>query len=58
LQAFESGGRPRVIELLRGVERELKTALLLMGARDLAAARERPRLLRGELRHWQELVER
>jgi isopentenyl-diphosphate Delta-isomerase len=58
LQAFESGGRQRVLELLRGVERELKTALLLMGARDLAAARERPRLLRGELREWQELIAR
>ena len=56
LQAFEHGGRQGVIDLLRGVERELRTALLLMGARDPAAARERPRLIRGELEAWQRLI--
>lgn len=56
LQAFESGGRQGALDLLRGIERELRVALLLMGARDVAAARSRPRLLRGELRQWHELL--
>jgi len=37
---------------LRGVERELRAALLLMGAADVAAARCSPRVLTGELRDW------
>ena len=57
LQAFENGGRQGALALLRGIERELRTALLLIGARDVAAARERPRLLRGDLRSWAELVQ-
>jgi isopentenyl-diphosphate delta-isomerase len=55
LQALERGGRPEALRFLRGVERELRTALLLIGAADVAAARSAPRLLRGELRHWAEL---
>ena len=54
---FENGGRQGALALLRGIERELRTALLLIGARDVAAARERPRLLRGDLRSWAELVQ-
>jgi isopentenyl-diphosphate Delta-isomerase len=56
LQALEHGGRAQAIEFLKGVERELRTALLLIGARDVAAAREAPRLLTGELERWQALV--
>lgn len=56
LQALEQGGRARAVEFLAGVERELRTALLLMGARDVAAARGCPRVLRGELRHWAEAL--
>jgi isopentenyl-diphosphate delta-isomerase len=56
LQALEHGGRSRAIEFLSGVERELRTALLLIGARSVAEAREAPRLLTGELERWQALV--
>jgi isopentenyl-diphosphate delta-isomerase len=52
LQALERGGRAEVLSFLRGVERELRTALLLMGATDVAAARHSPRVLSGELRQW------
>jgi isopentenyl-diphosphate delta-isomerase len=55
LQALDRGGRAEALSFLRGVERELRTTLLLMGAADVAAARACPRLLRGELRHWDEL---
>lgn len=56
LRAFELDGRAGAIAFLRRVERELRTALLLTGARDVAAARERPRLLRGELLRWDALA--
>ena len=56
LQAFENGGRQGALDLLRGIERELRTALLLIGAPDVAAARERPRLISGDLRSWQALA--
>lgn len=52
LQALEQGGRAQAIAFLAGVERELRTALLLVGARDVAAAQRCPRLLRGELQAW------
>ena len=52
LQAFERGGRAEALRFLRGVERELRTALLLMGAASVAAARLSPRVLTGELRDW------
>jgi isopentenyl-diphosphate Delta-isomerase len=53
LQALERGGRAEALAFLRGVERELRTALLLMGAADVDAARRSPRVLTGELRDWQ-----
>lgn len=56
LQALEQGGRERALAFLGNVERELRTALLLMGARDVAAARSRPRLIRGELARWEALA--
>ena len=56
LQALEQGGRERALAFLGNVERELRTALLLMGARDVAAARSRPRLIRGELARWEALT--
>jgi isopentenyl-diphosphate delta-isomerase len=55
LQALERGGRQQAIELLGGIERELRTALLLMGARNVSEARERPHLILGELAAWQAL---
>jgi isopentenyl-diphosphate Delta-isomerase len=56
LQALEHGGRAGAIEFLNGVERELKTALLLMGAGSVAAARQTPRLLTGDLQRWEALA--
>jgi isopentenyl-diphosphate Delta-isomerase len=51
-QALEQGGRAQALAFLGGVERELRTALLLMGARDVAAARNSHHLIRGELTRW------
>ena len=56
LQALDRGGRQGALDFLSAVERELRTALLLMGARDVAAARQRPRLLVGALAQWAELA--
>jgi isopentenyl-diphosphate delta-isomerase len=56
LQALERGGREQALAFLSGVERELRTALLLIGARDVAAARKVPRLLTGELSQWETLA--
>jgi isopentenyl-diphosphate delta-isomerase len=53
LQAFERGGRAQAVEFLSHLERELETALLLIGARDVAAARQAPRLLSGDLARWE-----
>jgi isopentenyl-diphosphate delta-isomerase len=55
LQALERGGRQQAVELLAGIERELRTALLLMGAGSVAEARARPHLILGELAAWQAL---
>lgn len=52
LQALEQGGREQALAFLGAVERELRTALLLMGARDVSAARNSHHLIRGELRRW------
>lgn len=52
LQALERGGRAEALAFLAGLERELRTALLLIGARDVASARSCPRLLRGDLERW------
>lgn len=56
LQALERGGREQALAFLSGVERELRTALLLIGARDVAAAHRVPRLLTGELSRWETLA--
>jgi isopentenyl-diphosphate delta-isomerase len=52
LQAFESGGRDAADELLTRVETELRMAMLLVGAADLAALRRAPRVVVGELQEW------
>jgi isopentenyl-diphosphate delta-isomerase len=52
LRALERGGRAEALRYLRGVERELRTALLLMGAPNVAAAQQCPRVLSGELAAW------
>jgi isopentenyl-diphosphate delta-isomerase len=55
LQALETGGRPAALAFFARIEAELKTAMLLVGARDLAALRRAPRLVRGELAEWARL---
>jgi len=55
LQALEQGGRAQALAFLAALERELRTALLLIGAQNVAAAQRCPRLLRGELQRWAEL---
>jgi isopentenyl-diphosphate Delta-isomerase len=52
LQALESGGRATALAFFDRIEAELRTAMLLVGAGDLAALRRAPRLLRGELATW------
>jgi isopentenyl-diphosphate delta-isomerase len=52
LQALESGGRASALAFFDRVEAELRTAMLLVGAKDLAALKQAPRLLRGELAAW------
>jgi len=49
LQALESGGPRRVHELFDTVERELRVAMFLVGAADLAALGRVPRVLTGDL---------
>jgi isopentenyl-diphosphate delta-isomerase len=56
LQALESGGRPAALAFFERIEAELRTAMLLVGARDLAALRRTPRLLRGDLVAWASLA--
>ncbi len=55
LQSFENGGREGALAFLKGVETELRTAMLLSGSRNLAALRTAPRLITGELKSWLEL---
>jgi isopentenyl-diphosphate delta-isomerase len=52
LQAFENGGRSAALELLSRLETELRTAMLLVGASDVAALGRAPRVVLGELREW------
>jgi isopentenyl-diphosphate delta-isomerase len=52
LKALQSGGEAGVLQLLDGVEAELRAAMLLVGARDVASLRTAPRVLSGDLRAW------
>jgi isopentenyl-diphosphate delta-isomerase len=52
LQALESGGRASALAFFDRIEAELKAAMLLVGAKDLAALRQSPRLIRGDLASW------
>jgi isopentenyl-diphosphate delta-isomerase len=54
LQALEAGGREGALAFFEGVEAEVRTAMLLVGARDLAALRTAPRVVVGELGNWLE----
>jgi isopentenyl-diphosphate delta-isomerase len=52
LQALESGGRAAALALFDRIEAELRAAMLLVGAKDLAALKRTPRLISGELAAW------
>lgn len=52
LQAFQRGGAEEAERFFVGVEAELRAALLLTGSRDVAALRQAPRVLTGELAQW------
>lgn len=52
LQAFDRGGREGAVNFLKSIETELKTAMLLVGARDVPALKRVPRVIMGELREW------
>lgn len=52
LQALLSGGRSAASEFLEGVEAELRAAMLLVGAKDLAALGKAPKVIVGELAAW------
>jgi isopentenyl-diphosphate delta-isomerase len=54
LMALESGGRDGALAFFDSLERELLTAMLLTGSKDLAALRAAPRLVGGELALWME----
>src|SRR5690554_2794823 len=55
-QAFNDGGEAGVHALFDQIEAELRSIMLLVGARDLEALRARPKLVRGELRDYLELI--
>src|SRR5262245_37405591 len=54
LKALESGGREAALAFFDGIEAELRTAMLLVGARNLATLRAVPRVIVGELKEWLE----
>lgn len=56
LQAFVAGGRDAAIKFLEGVEAELRAAMLLVGARDVATLRKAPTVLGPNLRRWMKLA--
>ena len=52
LQAWDTGGRAGALQFLESVERELTTAMLLVGARDTEALARTQPVIVGELREW------
>jgi isopentenyl-diphosphate delta-isomerase len=52
LQALESRGREGALAFFDGIEAELRAAMLLVGAKNLAALRAAPRVIVGELKEW------
>lgn len=58
LQAYERGGEGQVKEFLGAVERELRTAMVLVGAANLRQLRDAPRFIEGRLQQWAELWQR
>jgi isopentenyl-diphosphate Delta-isomerase len=58
LRALVQGGTAGATAFLNGVERELRTVMLLTGSRNLAALRAAPRVVSGELQPWMEQLRR
>lgn len=52
LRALQAGGEERLRQYLRQFLVDLKTAMLLAGARDLAELRQRPLVIRGQVAEW------
>jgi isopentenyl-diphosphate delta-isomerase len=52
LKALYAGGREAAERFLDGVEAELRAVMLLVGARDVSALRETPRVIGPELARW------
>jgi isopentenyl-diphosphate delta-isomerase len=52
LTALQSGGPEAAGALLEAIEAELRAAMVLTGSRNLAALREAPRIVTGELASW------
>ncbi len=55
LQALEAGGKEGALAFFGRIEAELRTTMLLVGAKDLDGLRQAPRLIRGELGEWMKL---
>ncbi len=56
LQAFMSGGKAGAVRFLQQVEAELRAAMLLVGARNVAAMRKAPHVAFGRLRRYAQLA--
>jgi isopentenyl-diphosphate delta-isomerase len=52
LQHLERGGKSAVLRFLSAIESELRAAMLLVGAADVAALQQCPRIVVGELQAW------
>jgi isopentenyl-diphosphate delta-isomerase len=52
LKALKAGGRAGAEAFLDGVEQELRAIMLLTGSATVAALRQAPRVVVGELRDW------
>jgi isopentenyl-diphosphate delta-isomerase len=56
LKAFASGGRDAALRLFDQIEAELRSVMLLVGARDVSALRKTPVLIGAPLRSWARLA--
>src|SRR5690606_28568835 len=54
LIALESGGRQGALDMLTGIEPEIRSAMLLTGRQTCAALRSASRIITGELKEWLE----
>lgn len=58
LMAFTEGGDEGANAFFERVENELRAVMLLVGAKNVRALREAPRMITGELREWAALASR